>query len=563
MRRKSSKRKIYIRNFIGFFMIYLCMMIGFSVFLVSYEKTVKEMEFANFNMWINDRVEGILRDNIDQNNQITDLGIVKKDLVKELYMLSLYRTEVAIYSGDINLIYITNDFWLCSYDDTEDVNTHKVAYGYINPKEWFSEQEIKEIEGYQYAKLKAEKKGDLTEYIIRLDGFWVNNDMIIPEKITVTPMYAFAFAKDGSVTSSRGDNENDRIYKVDYQNTEGLPHYVYGDLVQSKGKYVNETVQAELRQSLLNQEKIKKIVGAFDVSIERINLFTYRFFFARPYQNTVDMTNNRNYSEFWTVTAKQVNLWEECSATLVLVWGACFLIFFLVAIILSRQTVKTYQKRDQLEQQRQEMTNALAHDLKTPLSIISGYAQNLMENIHTEKREHYAGNIQDNVTRMDKIIKEMLEVSRLEAGLFPSKKEELSLSLISLEIMNRYQQVCEEKSITTCMEGDAVVLGDETFISRVIDNFYINALEHTTQGGTINIRIDDSLYELYNSSSHIPNDMLDDIWLPYIKVEKSRSNTKGTGLGLSIARAILDYYNYSYGVRNTEDGVVFWFQFKG
>jgi signal transduction histidine kinase len=208
------------------------------------------------------------------------------------------------------------------------------------------------------------------------------------------------------------------------------------------------------------------------------------------------------------------------------------------------------------------MTNALAHDLKTPLSIISGYTQNLIENIHTEKREYFAGKIQDNVTRMDKIIKEMLEVSRLEDGLYPSKTEELSLYLISLEIINRYQQVSEENSIKTLLEGDALVLGDESFIIRVIDNFYINALEHTKVGGSIQITINDSVFEIFNSGSHVPDDMLDEIWLPYKKVDESRSNTKGTGLGLSIARTILDYYNYSYGVRNTEDGVVFWFRLQ-
>ena len=82
---------------------------------------------------------------------------------------------------------------------------------------------------------------------------------------------------------------------------------------------------------------------------------------------------------------RDVNLWEQCSNTLVFVWISCFIIFMIVAFILSRQTYNTYQKRENLDRQRKEMTKALAHDLKTPLSIISGYAQNLQENIFTEK----------------------------------------------------------------------------------------------------------------------------------------------------------------------------------
>jgi signal transduction histidine kinase len=126
------------------------------------------------------------------------------------------------------------------------------------------------------------------------------------------------------------------------------------------------------------------------------------------------------------------------------------------------------------------MTNALAHDLKTPLSIISGYAQNLQENIHTEKREHYAAHIQANVDRMDKIIRGMLEMTRLESDSLQMKREELSLAESSHEVLDRYRPICQEKSITVGIEGEAVIKADHAMIVRVIDNFFVNALENTT-----------------------------------------------------------------------------------
>ena len=79
--------------------------------------------------------------------------------------------------------------------------------------------------------------------------------------------------------------------------------------------------------------------------------------------------------------------------------------------------------------------------------------------------------------------------------------------------------------------------------------------------GTIGIRITENTLEFYNSGSHIPEDKMDEIWLPYKKVDASRSNTKGTGLGLSIARTILELYKFSYGVKNSDEGVSFWFKF--
>lgn len=208
------------------------------------------------------------------------------------------------------------------------------------------------------------------------------------------------------------------------------------------------------------------------------------------------------------------------------------------------------------------MTNALAHDLKTPLSIISGYAQNLKANIHTEKLEHYAAHIQFNVERMDKIIGSMLEMTRLESDSLQIKREELSLAEASQEVLERYRSICQEKSITVNSEGGAVIEADHAMMVRVIDNFFINALENTPEGGFIGIRIRDGLFEIYNSSSHIPEERIKEIWLSFKKAELSRGSSKGTGLGLAIASTILELHGFSYGAENRDSGVVFWFKFR-
>ena len=318
---------------------------------------------------------------------------------------------------------------------------------------------------------------------------------------------------------------------------------------------------------VIDKEKLKAAVQDIislseNRSEERTNFFTYQYYLAMPYKNAVDMVDSKEpYSEFWTAMAREVDLWDRCASTLVFVWGSCFLIFIFVALILARQTYRTYQESEALESQRQEMTNALAHDLKTPLSIISGYAQNLMENIHTEKREHYAGHILTNVDRMDKIIRQMLNLSRLEAYSLQINLEDISLGEACRKIISRYQPICEEKSIAPHLEGEAVIKADPALIDRVIDNFFINALDNTPDGGTICIKISADTLELYNSGSHIPEQHLNEIWHPYKKADLSRGNTKGTGLGLSIARTILGMHKFAYGAKNIDDGVVFWFKF--
>ena len=95
-------------------------------------------------------------------------------------------------------------------------------------------------------------------------------------------------------------------------------------------------------------------------------------------------------------------------------------------------------------------------------------------------------------------------------------------------------------------EGDADISADRSLMERVIDNFFINAIENTLEGGIIRISISDNTFEIYNSGSHIPEDKLDEIWHPYMKGDIQRSDTKGTGLGLSISCTILELHGFLY-----------------
>ena len=565
MKENKTKRKIYIRIFSALLGTYLVLMAGFSILLLSQENKLESLEFRTFAFQVNNAVEDVLRDNIEGRNRIADVSKIKKELVRQSPFFTYLGTELAIFTEDYNVIFNTSGGWLCSYTEYREGNKGYIGYAYLNPKDWFSEKEVAELESYLYASPKAKKVGDLTGYLINLEGFWLDNEMVIPDKISVTPMFATSFDKYGNVTSSSGTNSNDIIYESGYKDVKGLPYFEHGGIAIVNRYYPDSEKQISLRNMVLNKEKLEESVKGARigyVSHERVNLLTYRYYLVLPYQNTVKETgDNSYYSEFWTAFAREVNLLDRCAGTLAFVWGSCFITFIVVALILSSQTYKTYKKREELERHRKEMTNALAHDLKTPLSIISGYAQNLAENVHTDKRERYAASIQANVDRMDKIIREMLDLSRLESDFLQIKFEAVPLGEVCREIINRYDQVCNERSIRVHLEGDAVIKADASLIERVIDNFFVNALDNTPDGGEICIRISGCMLEFYNSGSHIPEERMDEIWQPYKKADAARSNTKGTGLGLSICRAILELYKFSYGAKNIDDGVIFWFKF--
>ncbi|MEC1717370.1 sensor histidine kinase [Schinkia azotoformans] len=566
MKKTKTKRVLYLRIFSSFLATYLVLMIGFSVFLISQQKKVEEMELRTYALQVNNNVENILKDYMDNNNQITDISKVKREFAANLPLYTLEGTEMAVFTGDYQLLFNTNDYWRISYTEYKDGNKYYTGYGLLNPKDWFSDKEIKELEGYLLAAPKVEKAGDLSGYSVDIKGFWVDNEMIIPDKVTVNALYAQTLDEKGNVISSSGTQTDDIVYLSNYKNSAGLPHFEYGTILPEQNGNPNDEKQNELRQMVTNQEKLKdalpQLMGA-KIFSQRMNLLNYRYYWPQPYQSTIYAKDDQgSYSHFWMVVGRDVNLWEQCFPTLAFIWISCLLTFIIAALILSRQTYKTYKKREDLERQRKEVTNALAHDLKTPLSIISGYAQNLHENIHTEKREHYVAHIQSNIDRMDKIIRQMLGLSRLESDSLEVKFDKVSLKEMCNEVIIRYKQVCDEKSITTCLEGDAVVMADRSLIGRVIDNFFINAIDHMPEGGKICIGISDNTLEVYNSGSHILKEKIEEIWLPFKKGDISRSNTKGTGLGLAISRSILELHKFPYGAKNSEDGVIFWFKFK-
>jgi signal transduction histidine kinase len=562
----SARRNIYTRIFCAFFATYFLLMIGFSIFLIAREKKAAGMDLRAHAVHINNRAGDVLRDQLDDNMRIKDPAEVKKELLK-VSLINLFGTEMAVFTGDWQLLFNTNDYWLCGYTERSEGNRHFVGYGFLNPRDWFKAEEITELENYLYANPRPKKVGDLAGYAVHLQGFWIDNEMIIPDKITVNAMFAHTFDEKGGVKSSGGTRTDDIVYTSGYENTKDLPYFQHGHIKPETGGSRNSKKQAALRQMVTDPQSVKEAIKQLDQpgrAGERVGFLTYRYYLVLPYQNSVKVIGEQNYySDFWTVVASDISIWERSHATLLFLWISSLLTFMLAAAVLSKQTYQIYQEKDKLEKRRREMTDALAHDLKTPLSIISGYAQNLQENVHTEKREHYAKQIQANVGRMDELIHGMLEMTMLGRDPIQVNLEDISLDEVCDEVISHYQHFFEEKSLTVRLEGNAVLRADRLLIARAIDNFFINALEHTPDGGTVSILIRDDILEVHNSGSHIPGDKINEIWLPFKKVDPARGNTKkGTGLGLAIVRTIFELHGFSYGARNSAAGPVFWFKFR-
>ncbi|MDP4143606.1 MAG: HAMP domain-containing sensor histidine kinase [Bacillota bacterium] len=228
---------------------------------------------------------------------------------------------------------------------------------------------------------------------------------------------------------------------------------------------------------------------------------------------------------------------------------------------------KDIEKERELERMRKDFIAGVSHELKTPITLIDGYAVGLKDNIFEEKdKDYYIDIIIDEAKKMGNLVSDMLELSYTESGNLKLMQEYFNLTeLISL-ILKKYETIIEEKQVkleVNLLES-VMVYADWGRMEQVITNFINNALRHVNKDGTISVNMiyegEDVTTEIANTDSSIPEEELSKIWDKFYKIDKSRNRKLGgTGIGLAITKNILKLHGYSFGVKNTIKGVKFYF----
>ncbi|HBM75311.1 MAG TPA: two-component sensor histidine kinase [Clostridiaceae bacterium] len=228
-------------------------------------------------------------------------------------------------------------------------------------------------------------------------------------------------------------------------------------------------------------------------------------------------------------------------------------------------------KERSIEKMRKEFIAGVSHELKTPVSLIEGYAEGLKDNIvEGEDRDFYMDVIIDEAKNMGKLVNDMLDLSQLDSGNYKLSQHPFIIDSFISYIVKKYSNLLHQKDITLNMkfENENIqVFGDKFRIEQVIINMLNNAIKHTPEGGLININIMDGddivTVEIENQGEHIGEEDMENIWDRFYRTDKSRSrDSGGTGLGLAIAKDILLLHQSSFGVVNTDLGVKFYFTLK-
>lgn len=236
----------------------------------------------------------------------------------------------------------------------------------------------------------------------------------------------------------------------------------------------------------------------------------------------------------------------------------------------------------QIDEMRKDFIANVSHELKTPIALIQGYAEGLVEGMaeDPESRDYYCNVIQDEAQKMNKMVKQLITLSAIENGADKPDMETFDLVEVVSSCIETSGIVIRQKNVSVefdagSREQPVLVRGDEFKIEEVITNYLSNALNHVSEEGKIQIRIEEQMDDsdgraipvarvtVGNTGQTISPEAMDQLWTKFYKADKSRSRAYGgSGIGLSIVKAIMDGHGRRYGVQNVEDGVEFWFELE-
>ncbi|MBU3137775.1 HAMP domain-containing histidine kinase [Clostridium gasigenes] len=218
------------------------------------------------------------------------------------------------------------------------------------------------------------------------------------------------------------------------------------------------------------------------------------------------------------------------------------------------------------EEKRKELVANISHELKTPITIIQGVIGGIKNGIYTT--EMYDDILEETV-KMNDLVKEMLEISKLESPAFKLKKEPFDLCRVILKENDKLKSIINEKylNINIDIDDEAIAIGDEKRINQVITNLFTNAIKYTPSGENIHVKVElkgnKYKFSIENFGVTLEDEDLKNIWNSFYRGEKSRNKKYGgTGLGLFIVKIILELHGSNFGVESGNNSVVFFFDLE-
>lgn len=441
----------------------------------------------------------------------------------------------------------------CFTSETEDPEYRESHFGYLSFKSFrdsLTDEQYEKILSY----LDHQPADDSYYELLCTEFYRTADDQLLPKTVQIVlTKDIYKWYVQDTVTETfelePAGTEGLSLHHISYLNRNEIPEgfvrnaFGSGSLIKTAQRLSQENGSQSGEEELLRESLTTYLyydhaaVTAWltDISYEEYEkiLEKYGYFSFTP--------EEKRYDVYY---AKRLNILDGCEYNIINT-AVILLIFFLtIGVILTVMMWKSMKTQMIEEQKRRDMTNALAHDIKTPLFILSGYADNLKENVQTEKREHYADVIVEQSREVNRRVNRMLELSKLDSPDFVPKKREFNLAELVSEIMSHYEALPDGKRVEYHADN-CTVNADRDLIKRAVENLIDNAVKYSDPDSVITIGVTNHTLEVSNVCSSVTGSDLKTMTRPFTRGDKARTADKvvqGSGLGLSIVKAICDLH---------------------
>lgn len=213
-----------------------------------------------------------------------------------------------------------------------------------------------------------------------------------------------------------------------------------------------------------------------------------------------------------------------------------------------------------LEDKRQQFVSAASHDLKTPLALIGGYAEAIAQDISPEENARYLAAIEQETARMNGLVREMLDYTRLDRTDELKNRKTLNLTALVNDMLTEYAPLFEKRRLTVDIADGVRIRGDETLLRRAVGCLLENAAKYSPENGRVSVRLTNSrnhLLTVENDCEPIPETELPRLFEMFYRGDKARDRAGGHGLGLAILQKILALHGLTCKAENVKNGVRF------
>lgn len=577
---KKENRKILIN--IILIILFICLLtIGtFTYLTYNFTKQIDQYQAELQSKYIYDNTKYI---DLTESGQISSFIVTNlngNSSYNDIYV-SLENDYYNISVDSANKMTIELDDYYSSFDTFSDTDNMVYNYSmgvyldYFTLRNSMTDEQYNKIADY----LNTEPDENGNYYILSVNQYATDNyngvgtDEMIPIRLEIlrTNENHVWYAEDEHIEyfdlSSDKISEIKELQKQVEENYKKIndsasntvligPIRSIGDIKKNeitKDFFFNGGKENELKEYNKNNPEDSDIFTAY-IPLDDFSFIYRQIYEANPNYtdgfSSVDEMNSYNQKTCKITVYQKLEPLKACMATLIIGNSIILAFFILIGILLSLIIWRNFKNRAIREQHRMEMTNAVAHNLKTPLCIINGFSENLREESGYLTKQHYINVIQEQANEMDILVHKMLDFSKLETDSAKLNIKSFNIKTELENIAKKYNDISSKNIIVTA--DDKEIFADKELMELVFENLIENAVKYSKDNSDIEISFANNNFNISNECDEISKKDLKKIWKPYNRLEKDEE-VRGTGIGLSIVKHILKlhrikpYTEYSGG----------------